>query len=777
MIHRTSLPCGMLGCCVLQFVLVAASAGPAHADSPRVLPAGEKPADVRLGDLKTLNGYFPFSPPETKQAWQARSELLRLQVKVACGLHPMPTKTPAKAVVHGLVDREDYTVERVYLESFPGHFVSGSLYRPKGRTGKLPGVLCPHGHWADGRFYEAPEAEFKKQLEVGAEKFDPCGRYPLQARCVQLARMGCVVFHYDMVGHADSVQLTHRPGVREAMNTRENWGYFSPQAELRLQNMMGLQTYNSIRALDWFESLPDVDSRRIAVTGASGGGTQTFILCAVDPRPAVAFPAVMVSTAMQGGCTCENACYLRVTEGNIGIAALIAPRPLGMTGADDWTIEIATKGLPQLKQVYTLFGHPELVQATALTQFPHNYNYPSRAVMYHWINEHLGLGLSEEQLAERQFEPLTREQLTVWNDEHRRPQGGDDYERSLLKWITADWERQVATVIDSAGQEGGPFNRIIGGGVAAMFGRGVVRWKAADAPAESVAYLCADFASGNDVAPVSRSDTDREACVESALLIGSQSLGEQVPAILLKPKSWNGQVAVWVSPHGKQGAYQADWRPIAPVEKLVAAGCAVLAIDLLGQGEHTSDGKPIEKARINESGRDEWSKYAGYTFGYNYPLFVQRVHDILTAVAYCHTPDLAAQRVHLVGLAGAGRWVAAARALCYGTLDRSVVDTAGFRFGGIDQIDDPDFLPGGVKYLDLPGMLALGAQGPLWLAGEGAHGPSLVIAAHDTAGTSKDLAVFDGQPEAEADAAVKWLLAKKAEPAQAPGSGSGENGR
>ena len=113
--------------------------------------------------------------------------------------------------------------------------------------------------------------------------------------------------------------------------------------------MMGLQTYNSIRALDWFSGLPDVDPKRIGVTGASGGGTQTFILCAIDPRPAVAFPAVMVSTAMQGGCTCENACYLRVGTGNVEIAALIAPRPLGMTAADDWTKEIATKGLPELQ--------------------------------------------------------------------------------------------------------------------------------------------------------------------------------------------------------------------------------------------------------------------------------------------------------------------------------------------------------------------------------------------------------------------------------------------
>src|ERR1051325_10436318 len=113
---------------------------------------------------------------------------------------------------------------------------------------------------------------------------------------------------------------------------------------------MGLQTWNSIRALDFVTSLPDVDASRIGVTGASGGGTQTFILCAVDPRPAVEFPAVMVSTAMQGGCTCENASLLRIHTGNIEFAALFAPKPQGMTCANDWTKEMSTKGFPELKQ-------------------------------------------------------------------------------------------------------------------------------------------------------------------------------------------------------------------------------------------------------------------------------------------------------------------------------------------------------------------------------------------------------------------------------------------
>ncbi len=207
--------------------------------------------------------------------------------------------------------------------------------------------------------------------------------------------------------------------------------------------MMGLQTYNSIRALDWLCSLPDVDPKRIAVTGASGGGTQTFILCAIDPRPAVAFPAVMVSTAMQGGCTCENACYLRIGQGNIDIAALIAPRPLGMTAADDWTREITIKGLPELQALYKLLGAEKAVMAKPLVHFPHNYNYVSRAVMYMWLNKHLGLKL-EEPIVEEDFQPLTRQEMSVWDAHHPKPAGGDDYERSLLRWITEDSERQLA---------------------------------------------------------------------------------------------------------------------------------------------------------------------------------------------------------------------------------------------------------------------------------------------------------------------------------------------
>jgi len=223
------------------------------ANGPRVLPPGTLPADQRLKKLRTLNSYFPFHAVKTPEEWQQRSEQIRRRVLVALGLWPLPERTPLEAVIHDRKAFDDYIIEKVYFQSVPGFYVTGSLYRPKTAVGpnKRPGILCPHGHWPGGRFYDEAtqkgNGNIRQQIAAGAERFLEGGRSPLQARCVQLARMGCTVFLYDMIGYADSVQLSHSPGTRESMNTRGNWGFFSPAAELRLETMMGLQTWDSIR--------------------------------------------------------------------------------------------------------------------------------------------------------------------------------------------------------------------------------------------------------------------------------------------------------------------------------------------------------------------------------------------------------------------------------------------------------------------------------------------------------------------------------------------------
>jgi hypothetical protein len=718
-------------CAVLSLIVLRG----AWSAEVRVLPAGQLPKDARLGPLRDENGYFPFTPPPTREAWQQRAEQVRRQILVAAGLWPMPVKTPSHAVIHGKVDREGYTVEKVYFQSYPGHFVTGSLYRPKGRSGRLPAVLAPYGHWANGRFFDAGAKEIRWQLVRGEERFEIGGRYILQALCVQLARMGCVVFQYDMVGVADSRQIPHSPEWQPKKDPADRWGMASPRAEAWMETNFGLQTYNSIRALDFVCGLPDVDPSRIGITGGSGGATQTFILNAIDPRPAVAFPAVMVSTAMQGGCNCENAPYLRIGTGNVEIAAMFAPKPLGMTAADDWTSELAAKGFPELKQHYKLLGGGDNVMLKPMLQFGHNYNYVSRAVIYSWFNKHLKLGLTDP-IVEEDFRPLSIAELSVWDDRHPAPPGDYAHQQSFLHNLTESTRRQIESLTPNDERSLAEYRRIVGGAMQVMIGRGLPQ------------------AGSLEVADCSTQDLGP--CKLMKFLLRYPAVREELPVVRLIPKQWNRRAVIWVDPLGKRGLLAEDGRPRPGVQRLLDAGYDVLGADLFGQGEFTPDGRPLAKSRIVDGCIE-------FTFGYNPSTFSQRVRDLLTLVAFERGGRAPAERLYMVGLGGAGHWVAAARAIAGSAIDRAAIDTAGFRFAKIAAFDNPDFLPGGAKYNDLPGMIALSAPGPLWLAGEGETLPQVISAAYRVAGKPENMTSYSGDAAARESAAIEWLLGSKRE--------------
>jgi len=723
--------------CYLALVSLLLQAEVSSAAPPQARPKDKQSKDARLGRLKDLNGYFPFAPSKTPEAWQKRARQVRRQVLLANGLWPMPKETPLRPVIHGAVDRGDYTVEKVFFESIPGFYVTGNLYRPKGKSGRLPAVLCPHGHWANGRFHDHGESTLKRELKSGAEKFKAGGRHPLQARCVTLARLGCIVFHYDMIGYADSVQLsyqlTHRfSKQRPSLSTPDRWGLFSAQAESRLIGLCGLQTYNSKRALDWLVSRGDVDPKRIAVTGGSGGGTQTFMLAAIDPRVAVAFPAVMVSTAMQGGCTCENCTYLRVGTGNIELAALFAPKPLALSAANDWTKELETKGLPELKQLYKTLGVADLVNGKHF-DFGHNYNYRSRAMMYEWMNRHLKLG-HRSPISERDFVPLSVSEMSVWNDKYPKPTGGEAFEVKLMQEINTASNKQIAALTPTDAKSLARYRETIGGALDAMIGR--------------------RLSSVGKVEAERTFKKDRGDYFEFAHLVRSKTHGEEVPVIFLMPKKGGKRVVVWVDRKGKAGLYAADGSIRPEVKKLMAAGVTVAGLDLLYQGESSLDGKPLKQARRVSNRREALS----YTLGYNPPLFVHRVHDILTLLAYITSHKEKPERIDLVGLNGAGHWVAAACAQAGDAADGAAIDTAGFRFAKLTGIRDLDLLPGAVKYGDLPAILALAAPTRLWLAGEGKTPPAVTKKVYRAKSGADAISSYTGPQKEAAAAAVNWLL-------------------
>lgn len=713
-----------------------ASASVATEPHLRALPPGERPHDVRLESLKDLGGYFPFTPPKSKAEWEKRAAYVRRQILVSQGLWPMPTKAPLNAVIHGKIERPEYTVEKAYFESAPGFFVTGNLYRPKNVHGKVPGVLFAHGHWKDARLSEETGELLRGEIATGQERFERGGRSRFQSMCVQLARMGCVVWQWDMLGDSDSIQLSRDlihgfAKQRPAMNALENWGLFSPQAEANLQSVMGLQTWNSIRSLDFLLSLPEVDPERVAMTGASGGGTQTMILASIDPRVQLSFPAVMVSTAMQGGCTCENASLLRVNTGNVEFAALFAPKPQGLTNADDWTMEMATKGFPELQQLYALMGAPQAVMLNRGEQFPHNYNAVSRSAFYTWLNRHFKLG-AQGPVIEQDYAPLTREQLTVWDTEHPAPKANDaDFERKLLKWFADDATKQLQSISASPEQ----FRQVVGSAADVLIGRtyaaaGTVEWQNTD-------------------------KLDRDSYFEITGRLHNATYGEELPVTWLYPKKWNGRVIVWLDDAGKSSLYDTDGLLKPAVRQVVNAGATVVSADLLFQGEFLQENEPITETRTVDNPRES----AAYTFGYNHSLFAQRTHDVLTIVRYLRTVKTdshpSPSSVGVAGFGGTGPIVAAARAVAGDAIDFAAIDTGGFRFSKLLDFRDPQFLPGGAKYFDLPGFIALGAGHRLWLSGE--EKPT-ISGATPISGQAKEVTIFNGAESQKELAAAKWLL-------------------
>jgi hypothetical protein len=441
----------------------------------------------------------------------------------------------------------------------------------------------------------------------------------------------------------------------------------------------------------------------------------------------------MVSTAMQGGCTCENASLLRVGTGNVEFAGLFAPKPQGMTTADDWTKEMSTKGFPELKQLYAMLGAPDDVMLHRGEHFPHNYNAVSRSAFYNWLNRHFKLGFKEP-VIERDYEPLTREQLTVWDAQHPAPRADDpDFERRLLKWFADDAAKQLRAGAASPDT----LRKAVGSAVEILIGR--------------------TFATAGDGVWQLHEQHDRGGYVERTGSLRNKTHEEELPVIVLQPKQGNGRAVVWLDDAGKTALYNAD-RSVKPsVLQLLNAGLTVIGADLLFQGDFLQDGQPVKRTRTVENPRE----FAGYTFGYNHPLFARRTHDVLTLVRALRAAGVASQpklsSVEVAGFGSMGPIVAAARAVAGDAIDRAMVDTGGFRFGKLLDFRDPQFLPGGAKYLDLPGFLALGAPHPLWLAGEGSR-PDLIADVYRAAGQMSRLTVFTGAASQKEMAAARWLL-------------------
>lgn len=708
----------------------AAAVGGASPFGATTAWAEEPPTDARSAPLKDYDGYFPWKPSDSAAEWAVRAEFVRRRILVATGLWPMPARPELKPNVHGRIERDDYSVEKVVIESFPGMYLTGLLYRPKGQAGRAPAILNPHGHWPNGRYFNHSDDALKKEISSGAESDPVGGRNPLETRCISLARQGYVVFFYDMLGYADSAPLsqalTHGFGKqRPELSSPDRWGLFSAQSELRLINAFGLQTWNSVRALDWLLTLPDVDAKRIGVTGASGGGTQTMILTAIDDRVAAGFPAVMVSTAMQGGCTCENASLLRVDTGNIEFAALAAPRPYAMTGAQDWTVDLETKGLPELKSHYAMLGAPDKIDGKFFP-FPHNYNQPARSMMYRFFNKWLKSSTAEYQ--ETTYVPLTKEEAYVWTDALPKPADTVEAELSIVRAWDAEFRRQMDALVprDAAGLDA--YRRTVGGAWDVMIGRPMPK------------AVVGKERSTTQVGKFQRIDGWVENTAYKEVVFGR----------VWQPAENPRRAVLWVSAAGSTRFGETEAELPQELQLLASKGVALAACDVFGSGRPDAAGLLVESPKVKNP-----REFFGYTAGYNHTVFAKRVHDVLACIAFLKSEGMT---VDLVGEGPGATWAAAAAAIAGDAVARLVVQTDGYRFATIESIGDVQLIPGAVKYGDLPGLLALSAPRPLRIAGERADGLAVVQAAYKAAGSENLLAIDDAaQPEQFLRRTLRWL--------------------
>jgi hypothetical protein len=404
-------------------------------------------------------------------------------------------------------------------------------------------------------------------------------------------------------------------------------------------------------------------------------------------------PMVMVSTAMQGGCTCENASLLRIGTGNVEFAALFAPKPQIMNCANDWTRELADKGFPELTDLYKLMGAKSSVKLIRGEHFRHNYNYVTRAQMYQWINQHFKLG-HKTPIIEQDFQFRTQDELTVWDEQHPRPPSGDDYERRLVTQLTKDNAKQLQPGEKSLKA----YQAMQGVGWDVLIDRryrqaGKVEWDLAD--------------------------KDREGeVIRMTGTLRNTTYKEALPVVWLYPTQWSGRTAIYLSDQGKTGLTDKNGQVREPLKKLLNKGIAVVGVDLLYQGDFLKDGKPVTETRVVKNPRE----FAGFTFGYNDSLFARRVHDVLTVATFIDSYNAHGRRNEVLDLIALDETTApialAARVAAGDAIRNLAVNTDGFRFAKLTDFRHPSFIPGAVKYGDVPGLVALNAPNATWVSGE-----------------------------------------------------------
>ncbi|MDP4129549.1 MAG: prolyl oligopeptidase family serine peptidase [Bacteroidota bacterium] len=541
--------------------------------------------DERLLTSNGTNSLFTMPVYKTKTEWEKRKQYLREHILVCAGLWPLPERNPLNPKYYHKIDHGNYIVETVTIETYPGFFLAGNIYRPAGK-GPFPAVLSAHGHFPNGR--------------LNNDSINS-----VSTRCLNFVKQGYVVFAYDMTGYNDTRQVAHIFARGDSIST------------LYGINLLGLQLRNSMRALDFLLSLPEVDSSRIAITGASGGGTQVYMLTAVDDRFQAAAPVNMVSDNMQGGDLCENAPGLRINPFNVEIASMIAPKPLLLVSdTHDWTYDTRNTILPMVKSIYHLYQSEDKLKNTHF-DFIHNYNRASSEAVEEWFGKWLLHENDASKFREVAFQQDSDQNLLAFMNKR------DTSTQKAFAQLPASEYHGLPNTLDEPG-----LKELLKG----IYAKQLAQYWPKDANGldsfkliygKAVRHLIgAESPEAIDCRVVKRSRGDY--FIATQLLISRKDRNEWIPCLLYQPVSSTANSTVIVTgDRGKeQWVAQGSTVPNELIHQLINQKCNVLVPDLFKQGEHTLQDSTMTR-------RDENAKYFN-TF--NLTDRQEQVQDLLTLI-------------------------------------------------------------------------------------------------------------------------------------------------
>lgn len=292
-----------------------------------------------------------------KAAWEARKDTLRKDVRARLGIDELLEKCSTEAPEYGKIRKFDgYTVQNFRLKTVNGHTICGSVYAPVSK-GKHPLIICPNGHFSNGRYGKVQ-----------------------QQRLATLARMGAICVDYDLWGWGESADEVGSKAHQ------------TPEAHV-------MQALNGIRILDWMIQRKDVDTSRVGVNGGSGGGTQSVLLSVLDDRYTACCPVVSVSSWFDGGCPCESGMPIQLAGGgtcNAELAAMFAPKPMMLVSdGGDWTSTTPELEYPYIQRIYGFYGRTDNVKNVHLPKEGHDFGPNKRNAVYKFFIETFGLDASK----------------------------------------------------------------------------------------------------------------------------------------------------------------------------------------------------------------------------------------------------------------------------------------------------------------------------------------------------------------------------------------------